>query len=219
MVEAEDAAIKKGQQTIIQMRGDIVKAFIEGGCNLNVQDQLGRTPFYLVCSVCDDTSVHLHPALEIARCLYQANADVRKANYNGTTPAMVAAERGHLRILHFLLEEVVISVNDLNENCDSILIAAARRDQDEIVEYLISRGVNINHQNNQGVTALIAICEAPSDTISDSDTYFQHREVLRKSAFLLLDQHASVDLYDVDEQTAVHKAAKYGHKYGSDHRM
>ena len=88
---------------------------------------------------------------------------------------MAAADHGNLGILQWCLENAEIKANAVNNRGDSLLIAAARKDQDEIVSYLISRGAHINHQNDQETTALISVCEAPSDAILGLNTYFEHK--------------------------------------------
>ena len=54
--ETEVSSLNKVYKTYKPMKGDIIRVFIDSKINLNVQDHFGRTPFFLACSECGDST-------------------------------------------------------------------------------------------------------------------------------------------------------------------
>ena len=193
---------KKERPTILKDNVSIVKVLIDYKANLDIQDENGKTSFYLACSV---------GAVEIAVELQRAGADVHKSTHFGISPVMAAAQNGHLDIVKWFLNCLKITINRKFTFGDTLAIATARKNQGQVLQELIDHGAKVNCENESGSTALIAACESPSDAIVGSEAHFQHEEVRRECVDILLQSGADPLMQNVEGQTALHVTAHYDH--------
>ncbi len=74
-------------------------------------------------------------------------------NSKGQTPLHVGAHRGHLAVVKVLIDEKA-PLEQKDEDGNTALIFAVWGKEPEIVEYLLTRGCDVNNANKQGMTPL-----------------------------------------------------------------
>ena len=114
------------------------------------------------------TDKHLYDAidnndLDQVKCLIESEDPLSYAHaYDYSSPCLQATERGHIEILHYLLEKDYCFVDEGIENtCYSPLMAACENGYAEIAKMLIQHGADINRQfekeYEQGFALTLAI--------------------------------------------------------------
>ncbi|KAJ3646955.1 hypothetical protein Zmor_024511 [Zophobas morio] len=73
---------------------------------------------------------------------------------NGETSLLLACDRGHLKIVKYLLQKPDAEINRPNKNGATPLYIASRNGHEQVVEYLVTIGAEINRPNQNGVTPL-----------------------------------------------------------------
>lgn len=87
------------------------------------------------------------------------------ANKDVTPPHQLASE-GKLEELKALIETFGLTLKEVDENGDTMLHAATKTGQIQVMQYLIDSGININATNMQGNTALhIAVLNEQSEAL------------------------------------------------------
>jgi ankyrin repeat protein len=81
---------------------------------------------------------------ELVHLLMKKEGNPRQLNYAHETPLMMAAERGHVEILHLLLNEGKVDINQQGEHCETALVHAARYGHVGAVMFLLAHGADIN---------------------------------------------------------------------------
>lgn len=128
----------------------VVDALITAGVDLNQQDQTCFNPFILGC---------ITNNLPLVRRMIEAGADVRvltRFGGNGLTPA---AEKGHVEVVRYLVENTRINLNLTNTLGWTALIEAITLNdggpaQQEIVRLLLDNGAKPGMTDELGVTPL-----------------------------------------------------------------
>lgn len=67
------------------------------------------------------------------------------------TPLVIAAKRGHLPVVQYIVRK-----NDKRKNIQNAFIEAIRSGHVNIVKYLINKGANVNAKNRMGHTPLLS---------------------------------------------------------------
>lgn len=156
---------------------EVATLLVKNSCKLNLTNAMGNTALMIATKMGEESVVDM---------LASYGADVNVANKQGWTALLIAAEKGYIRILATLLSRgaslhVQSSDNDtalllacsnghtdlvtllISKGCDCEyyvpLIRAAENDYLEIVKILVMRGVNINAENKEGMTAFNVACE------------------------------------------------------------
>ena len=92
-----------------------------------------------------------HPPEQVARALLEAKADPNKANNQGATSLMAAAQNGH--------EQVCSSQFEYVDSCIQLLCAHfhtfSSHHLEQVLRALLEAGAAVNSQANNGVTALM----------------------------------------------------------------
>lgn len=179
---------------------------------LNLRDESGIPMVSLFCGIENQM-----PVPEIVRYLINESADLTVKDNEGLTPLFHATMVGHIDVVDMLLNSEDLSVNVQTQMGDTALMFATglRADRDEcmganlqLMRHLIEKNsVNINHQNSDGVTALMVSVGfagfgygvQPIHTVADS-------EAVR----LLVNAKANVNLADAKGRTALHYASESG---------
>ncbi|XP_077155078.1 uncharacterized protein LOC143817497 [Ranitomeya variabilis] len=202
----------------------VAELLLESGANVNTCDKEGRTALAVACLCAPTGQRHpqlisvllehgadpelldregLTPLLvaayegqeEVAEHLLEAGANPDRPGKDQMTPLLAAASGGHAETVRvLLLWGASADVSD-KEGRSALLLAAATARGEEAVRALLHRGLNENHQDHLGWTALHwAACEG-------------RRSVCRA----LLDGGAKVGLKDREGYTPLLLAAEEGH--------
>jgi len=128
--------------------GDIpqIKAAIASGVDLEQRDAKGRTAL-LIATHADNA--------EAAKLLITAGADVNAKDDILDTPFLYAGAEGRDEILKAILATGKANLKDTNRFGGTALIPAADHGFPETVRILLGTGINIDHVNNLGWTALM----------------------------------------------------------------
>lgn len=116
----------------------------------------GATPFLIAAAAAD---------LALMRLLLERGVDPRVATNANVTPLVAAAglnriEDSHiseaqaLGVVKFLVEELGADVNAATKTGDTALHAAATLAYDQMVQYLVDKGANLNAKNEMGWSPL-----------------------------------------------------------------
>jgi len=114
-------------------------------------------------------------------------------NISGDTALIMAAARGHIKVVTLLLDRGA-ELDVKNTSGDTALIRAARGGHTQVVSLLLDRGAELGMKNNSGHTALI-------DAVDGEGL---------KTVSLLLDRGAEVDTKSYSGNTALIVAAAQG---------
>jgi uncharacterized protein len=114
--------------------------------DLEARDGEGRTALLLATRAND---------VEIARLLIAAGADVNAKDGIKDTPYLYAGAEGRDEILKMILATGRVNLKDTNRYGGTALIPAADKGHPSTVRILIEAGVDIDHVNNLGWTALM----------------------------------------------------------------
>ena len=124
--------------------------------NVSWAKAAGATPFWRAAQSND---------VDAMRLLLSAGADPMLASFDGTTPLAVSAGVGwagnfstnapnaFLSSTRYLLEEIKLDVNVANKAGYTALMGAAWRGDNELVEYLVSKGARLDVRNERGWSA------------------------------------------------------------------
>lgn len=128
--------------------GDVtrVSAEIAKGAPLEQRDAAKRTPLLLATRA---------DHVEIARLLIEAGADVNAKDNIRDTPFLYAGAEGRNDILRLILATGKAKLDDTNRYGGNALIPAAHHGHPDTVRILIDAGLDVDHVNNLGWTALL----------------------------------------------------------------
>ena len=129
---------------------DVVRALIAEGVDIDAQDQTCFNPFIHGC-------IHNEP--ELVKTMVEAGCDLKRLTRfggNGLTPA---AEKGHVEIVRYLLENTRINVNLTNTLGWTALIEAIILNDggpvaQEVVGLLLKHGAKPGMTDERGATPL-----------------------------------------------------------------
>ena len=157
--------------------------------------------------------------LDVMNCLIEQSADVNLNNTGdlGYTPLETAAREGQLEAVKLLIAKGA-DIDKGNTIGSNPLIGACIGAHKEVLLYLIEKGANVNHPDNQGQTALHYLCRYAkqwgSNVITQTidgvtttlpNTRFQeHTEIFN----LLLKKGADVNLLTGYGYTPLHLASE-----------
>jgi ankyrin repeat protein len=119
---------------------------IAGKADLEARDPQGRTAL-LLATHADD--------FEIARALIEAGSDVNAKDGMKDTPFLYSGAEGHDEILKLILATGKAKLDDTNRYGGIALIPAAHHGHPTTVAILLDAGLDVDHVNNLGWTALL----------------------------------------------------------------
>jgi len=129
---------------------DVVRALIAEGVDIDAQDQTCFNPFIHGC---------IHDDLELVQIMVEAGCDLTRLTRfggNGLTPA---AEKGHVEIVRYLLENTRINVNLTNTLgwtalIEAIILGDGGPVAQEVVSLLLEHGAKPGMTDEWGITPL-----------------------------------------------------------------
>lgn len=147
--------------------------FCLGGCKLNTnllrQDTLDKTSgaekmFFLEsvsgASLDADTGALAREAarngyVQVLRYLQGRGVDLNQADGEGWSPILIAASRGDLPAVRYLVEMAAADIRAKNNSRTTTLMLAARSGNLDLARYLLDRGANPNAKSVRSLTALM----------------------------------------------------------------
>ena len=79
-----------------------------------------------------------------------SNFNVNMKDFRGNTALHLACANGHLPVVKYLVENLKVDINALNNSNNTPLYWAMINNQKDIVDYLLSKGVNYDIKTAQG---------------------------------------------------------------------
>ncbi len=127
--------------------GDLAQVrLLAGKADLAARDTQGRTALLLATHA---------DHVEIARVLIEAGADVNAKDGLKDTPFLYAGAEGRDEILKLILATGKAKLDDTNRYGGIALIPAAHHGHPTTVAILLEAGLDVDHVNNLGWTALL----------------------------------------------------------------
>ena len=189
-------AIKKTQAT---KSSAIVATLLQAGADANIRDNGLNTPLMIACDL-----LHVGPnggnidiTIDIVEMLLERGALINAQNDIGYSALIRSASGCEADLVKILLEKGA-NPHLVNKDGDggTALIGAAGNcfgDNVQIIEMLLEKKVDVDHQNYKGMTALMAAADQGS----------------KRSVRLLLRAGAEPNLQDMNGETALIKAVRY----------
>jgi hypothetical protein len=128
---------------ILNRSPELVRLLLENGADVSVRNVEGKTPLYL--------AVEAERAGLIPVLLYW-NSDIFAADNYGFTPFEVALIDSP-SVLHLLITDETVHQTDSHGNT-MLHITIRRRGNPNVVNFILSRDINVNTRNYEGETAL-----------------------------------------------------------------
>jgi ankyrin repeat protein len=123
-----------------------VAELVQRGVSLEERDMARRTPLMIATR---------RDRVAIARRLIEAGADVNAKDNIRDTPFLYAGAEGRDEILKAILATGRAKLDDTNRYGGNALIPAAHHGHPSTVRLLLEAGLDVNHVNSLGWTALI----------------------------------------------------------------
>lgn len=188
--EGADVNIKGGHlqwsalhQACYRRQKELVELFIEKKLNINEEDNAGQTPIILACRV---------NSIPIVKTLIKNCANITKKTSKGHSLLDEICETTvpNIAIASFIIDlGFDINTPEKNKNM-TFLMRACRNNLIELAALFISKGANINAQDDDGKTALMHAIENGNEKIVD----------------ILIKNNANLHLKDKEQRTALQLA-------------
>ncbi|XP_071323712.1 ankyrin repeat and SOCS box protein 2-like isoform X2 [Trachinotus anak] len=159
----------------------------------------------------DEGWIALHEAafygqLQCVRILIRAHPDsVNRCNLRNQTALPLAAERGNVSCVDFLLKHGA-NPNIANKDRETPLLTACQHPNEAIVDLLLRSGAQVNHCCSQGLTALHEACRHGRPELCrmllEAGANLQTKNIYGLQPFFIAAQHGHVDV--------IHLLAKKG---------
>jgi ankyrin repeat protein len=166
-----------------------VRALLEGGASTEFQDSDGWTPIFFAVSDGDTPG-----RLDIAKMLYAHDANLNARSLLKTTPLLIAAQSGCIRVVSWLLKQGAdISAQDARGN--TALHKALKGSHTATALLLIKKGADFEVENREG------------DRAAHWAAYIGAVDVVTALMF----KSAKLDAPNLDEETPLFRAVAGGH--------
>lgn len=123
---------------------DLAKILIGKGADINIPNRWGYTPIYRCRSI------------EMCRYMVENGADINHICSVGGTPLTMNCFNGEIELVRFMVEDLKVPIE--GEKTGTLmmtpLISAADWGHQNIVEYLIKMGANVNEYDTEGLPPL-----------------------------------------------------------------
>eukprot|EP01083_Nonionella_stella_P267936 905430_1 len=121
----------------------------------------GRSPLLIACGLDHDEIVEMlidHSNRMSVQGIKHGTLDVNQCDIEGLTPLLAAAREGHTKIVTILLRNEA-DVNACGKEGVTSLMVSSQQGHVDVVRVLLSHpSIDIDHQDVQGTTALMAAC-------------------------------------------------------------
>lgn len=129
---------------------EAARALLEAGADVNLRDNRLDNPFLYAGA---------EGYLEILESAWAAGADPKITNRFGGTALIPACERGHVKVVNYLLTETTVDVNHINNlgwTCllEAVILSDGGPAHQEIVRMVIEHRADANIADKDGVTPL-----------------------------------------------------------------
>ncbi len=169
---------------------EMVAVALRGGADIEARDDLGRTALLLA-------STHDH--VDVAKVLVAMGADPDALDDRHDTPWLVTGVTGSVAMLEALLPaNPDLSIE--NRFGGLSVIPASERGHVDYVRRVVRTGIDVNHVNRLGWTALL-------EAVVLGDGGLRHQRIVR----ILLDSGADPTITDSDGVTALEHARSKGY--------
>lgn len=128
----------------------VVGALLEAGADVNIRDKRLDNPFLYAGA---------EGYIEILKLAWASGADPKITNRFGGTALIPACERGHVKVVNYLLTETTVDVNHINNlgwTCllEAVILSDGGPAHQEIVRMVIEHRADANIADKDGVTPL-----------------------------------------------------------------
>ncbi|MBP5426594.1 MAG: ankyrin repeat domain-containing protein [Clostridiales bacterium] len=169
---------------------EVVKALIDGGVNINVQDNDGNTPLVHACVGGNE---------EIVKMLIGKGANVNIQNKFGNTPLMRACQDGMNEIVKALINGGA-DINIEDEDGNTALMFATAKEKEEIVKTLKGKMLIDACRNGRDIEAKELVEQGAEVNIIDQDgntpLLWAWKNGMKEVAQILIDGGADINVKD-----------------------
>ena len=183
-----NATNKKNENALIlackNKKEDVINVLLDAGADPNIADADGDTYLHY--------AARGYWSTEVLQAILSQGVDVNATNKKNVTALMIACEKGEKDVINVLLNAGA-DTNIADGDGDTCLHFAAQTDcSTEVLQAILSHGVDVNATNKKNVTALMIACEkGKKDAIN-----------------VLLNAGADPNIADADGDTCFHNAAR-----------
>ncbi|XP_063923686.1 uncharacterized protein LOC135137861 [Zophobas morio] len=164
---------------------DVAKVLLDFGASIDTVDKHDKNALHYAAQFCPENR-------DVLKLLIQKGIDLNAQDQNGTTALQIACREGVYDNAETLLDSgALIAVTDHHQNNSLHYASAPKKDNRSVIQLLLRKGLNINSQNKNGMTALQIAC----------------LEGGHQNAELLLDSGASTNLTDKSNHNIFHYAS------------
>ena len=182
---------------------EIVSLLVRAGADAAAANDLGITPLMLACA---------NGSLPVVRTLLDAGADPNAGPAGRETPLMAASRTGRADVVTLLLDRGAnVNATETSRQQSALMWAASERHPD-VVRVLIARGADVHARTVSNVGNRRGPGSRAGATVAGyTPLLFAARVGDARSAALLLDAGAKVDVASDDGLSALARATVRGH--------
>lgn len=124
----------------------VIEFIIASGAKVEARDDKGSTPLILASE---------YNNIVALKVLAKNNVDFGAVNNDGLNALLMAAREGEIRTVSYFIHELGININQKTRSGMTPLMSAIVGKQDEMIEYLVFQGADVNVKTILPITVLI----------------------------------------------------------------